>query len=81
MMVQCYEIFFLLPSESFLNLSTIQRNTDLFNGSDYEQSLLHLLENMVPEVVSDAEIVLHTVISCRRIIKWDGRKKVNRGWT
>ena len=34
----------------------------IFIGSNYEQSLLHILENMVPEPVSDAEIILHTMI-------------------
>ena len=45
----------------------------LFNGSNCEQSLLHILENMVPEAVSDAEMVLHTVICCRGIMRWNGR--------
>ena len=57
----------------FINNS---RNTDLFNGSDYEQSLLHLFENIVPEAVYDAEIILHTMISCRGIIRWDGRRRL-----
>ena len=39
------------------------------NGSNYEQSLLHILENIVPEAVSDAEIILHTMICCRGIMK------------
>ena len=59
----------LLPKASFLDLSTIQRNTYLFNFSDYEQSLLHLLENMVPEVVPNAETILHTMIFCIGIIR------------
>ena len=37
----------------------------IFNGFNYEQSLLHILESMVPEAVSDAEMILHTMICCR----------------
>ena len=33
-----------------------------FNGSNYKQNLLHILENMVPKVVSDAEMTLHTTV-------------------
>ena len=44
----------------------------IFNGSNYEQSLLQILENMGPEAVSDAEMILRTMICCRGIMKWDG---------
>ena len=40
----------------------------IFNGSNYEQSLLHILEDIVPEAVSDPEIILHLMICCRGII-------------
>ena len=53
----------------------------IFNGSSYEQSLLHLLENMVPEAVSDAEMILHTMICCRGIMRWDGRRLIIDGHT
>ena len=39
----------------------------IFNGFGYEQSLLHILENMVAEAVSDAEMILHRMIFCRGI--------------
>ena len=39
------------------------------NGSNYEQSLLHILENIVPEAVSDAEIILHTMICSGGIMR------------
>ena len=42
----------------------------IFNGFNYEQSVLHILENMVPE----AEMISHTTICCRGIMGWDGRK-------
>ena len=48
----------------------------IFSGSNYEQSLLHILENMVPEAVSDAEMILHTMICCRGIMRWDGRRRL-----
>ena len=48
----------------------------IFNGSNYEQSLLHILENMVPEAVSDAEMILHAMICCRGIMRWDGRRRL-----
>ena len=48
----------------------------IFNGSNCEQSLLHTLENMVPEAVSDAEMILHTMIYCRGIKRWDGRRRL-----
>ena len=48
----------------------------IFNGSNYEQSLLHTLENMVPEAVSDAEMILHTMICCREIMRLDGRRRL-----
>ena len=48
----------------------------IFNDSYYVQSLLHILENMVPEAVSDAEIILHTMICCRGIMRWDGRRRL-----
>ena len=48
----------------------------IFNGSNYEQSLLHIFENIVPEAVSDAEMMLHTMICCRGIKKWDGRRRL-----
>ena len=31
----------------------------ILNGSNYEQSLLHILKNMVPKAMSDAEMILH----------------------
>ena len=66
----------------FLVLSAIQRNNVIcYNGSNYEQSLLYILENMVPEGVFDAEMILHTVICCRGIMRWDGKKKVNSRWS
>ena len=48
----------------------------IFNVSNYEQSLLHILENMVPEAVSDAETLLHTIICCRVIMRWDDRRRL-----
>ena len=48
----------------------------IFNGSNYEQSLLHILENMVPEAVSDAEMILQTMICCRGIMRWDCRRRL-----
>ena len=45
----------------------------IFNGSNYEQSL-HILENMVPGAVSDAEMILHTMICCGGIMRWDGKR-------
>ena len=48
----------------------------IFSGSNYEQSLLHTLENMVPEAVSDAEFILHTMICCRGIMTWDCRRRL-----
>ena len=48
----------------------------IFNGSNYEQSLLHILESMFPGVVSDAEMILHTMICCRGIMRWDGRRRL-----
>ena len=47
----------------------------IFNCSNYEQSLLHILESMVPEAVSAAEMTLHTVICYRGIMRWDGRRR------
>ena len=35
----------------------------IFSGSNYEQSLLHILENMVPEAVSDAEMIMYNDMS------------------
>ena len=40
------------------------------------QSLHHILENMFPEAVSDAEMILHTMICCRGIMRWDGRRRL-----
>ena len=34
----------------------------IFSGSKYEQSLLHFPENMVSGAVSDAEMILHTLL-------------------
>ena len=48
----------------------------IFNGSDYEQSLLNILGNMVLEAVSDAEMILHTMVCCRGIMRWDGRRRL-----
>ena len=48
----------------------------ILSGSNYEQSLLHILENMVPKAVSDAEMILHTMICCRGIMRWDGRRRL-----
>ena len=48
----------------------------IFNDSNYEQSLLHVLEDMVPEAVSDAEMILHTMTCCRGIMRWDGRRRL-----
>ena len=48
----------------------------IFNGSNYDQSLLHTLENMVPEAVSDAEMILRTTICSRGIMRWDGRRRL-----
>ena len=48
----------------------------VFNGSNYEQSLLHILENMIPEAVSDAEMILYTMICCRGIMRRDGRRRL-----
>ena len=48
----------------------------IFNGSNYEQTLLHILENMVPEALSDAKMILHTMICCKGITRWDGRRRL-----
>ena len=48
----------------------------IFDGSNYEQSLLYILENMVPEAVSDAEMILLTMIYCRGIMRSDGRRRL-----
>ena len=48
----------------------------VFSGSNYEQRSLHILENMVPEAVSDAEMILHTMICCRGIMRWDDRRRL-----
>ena len=45
----------------------------IFSGSNYEQSLYHILENMVSEAVPDAEMILHRMICCRGIMRWNGR--------
>ena len=46
----------------------------IFNGCYYEQSLLNILEHMVPEAVSDAKMILNTC--CRGIMRWDGRSRL-----
>ena len=38
--------------------------------------LLHILEHIVLEAVSDAEMILHTVICCRGIMRWGGRRRL-----
>ena len=43
------------------------------SGSNYEQSLLHILGNMVPEAMSDAEMVLHM---SQGIMGKDGRRRL-----
>ena len=48
----------------------------IFSGSNYEQSLLNILENMVPEAVSDGEMIPHTIICCRGIMRWAGRRSL-----
>ena len=48
----------------------------IFNGSDYELSLVHILENMVPEAVSAAEMILHQMTCCRVVMRWDGRRRL-----
>ena len=53
----------------------------IFSGSNYEQNLLHILENMVPEAVSDAEMILHIMICCIEIMIWDGRRLIVDGHT
>ena len=47
----------------------------ILSGSNYEQSLLHILENMVPEAVSDAEMILHTMLQRNQEMGW--QKKVD----
>ena len=47
----------------------------VFDGSNYEQSSLEILENMIPEAVSDAEMILHA-----RDHDMGWQKKVNCGW-
>ena len=51
------------------------------NGYNNEQSLLHILENMVLGAVSDAEMILHTIICCRGIMRLDGRRLIVDGQT
>ena len=46
----------------------------IFSGFYYEQSLPHIFENMIPEAVPDAKMILHTIICCRGIMRWDGRR-------
>ena len=48
----------------------------IFNAYKYDQSLLKILENMVSEALSDAEVIVPTMICCRRIMKWDGRRRL-----
>ena len=48
----------------------------IISGSNYEQSLLHRLENMVSEAVYDTEMILHTMICCRGIKRRDGRRRL-----
>ena len=48
----------------------------IFNGSNYEQSLLYILENMVPEGVCYAEMILHAMICCRGIMRWDEKRRL-----
>ena len=31
---------------------------------------------MVPEAVSDGEMILHTMICCRAIMRWDDRRRL-----
>ncbi len=47
----------------------------IFNGSDYEQSIMHVLENMVPNAMPDAEMIMHTMLCCKDIMRWDRRRR------
>ena len=52
----------------------------IFSGPIYEQSLLHILKNMVPEAVS--EMTLHNyndMLRRNHVMGW--QKKIDRGWT
>ena len=46
----------------------------VFSGSDYQQNLLHVHENMI--FVSDAEMILRAVLFCRGIMRWDSRREL-----
>ena len=48
----------------------------IFNGSDYEQSIVNVLENMVPDALPNAEMILHTMLCCRGIMRWDSRRRL-----
>ena len=54
---------------------------DILSGFNYEQNLLNIHKNMVPEAVSDAEMILHKMTCCRGIMRWDGRRLIVDGHT
>ena len=57
-------------SSTLGSINISKRKMVIFDGSQCEQPLLHILENMVPETVSDA-------ICCRGIMRWGNRKRLN----
>ena len=48
----------------------------IFNGSEYEQSIMNVLENMVPDAMPDAEMIMHTMLCCKDIARWDHRRRL-----
>ena len=52
----------------------------IFNSSNYEKSLLHILENTVLEAMSDAGMILHTMVCCTGIMRGMA-EEVYFGWS
>ena len=48
----------------------------ILNGSEYEQSIVNVLENMVPDAMPDAEMIMHTMLCCKEIMRWDRRRRL-----
>lgn len=48
----------------------------IYNGTENEQSIVNVLENMVPSAMPDAEMILHTMLCCSGIMRWDRRRRI-----